>query len=856
MRNRIRERRTSPTQRSDPAGQGTGSALRRRRLLVRVGLLCAGAAVVIALVVLVAGWVFGMRAARSGLPGLVHMAPISAIAVVVLGTSLLLLATRRDTTTRIIAQVLAGVTTLYGVAVVGEYVFGYDFAIDRLLFPDSLAGMLVGHPGRPAPNTAAGLVLLGLALLALARSGPVFRWSQWLALPVGFLALQALIGYAYAAEPMYRVSAYSPMALHSAVVLLLLASAVLCVTPYTGLVGQLTAEDAGGFVARRLLPVALLVPLLFGFIGLKAVERAVSVEVTVTLIVMGGMLGIAVAVWGSTRALSSMDRRRRAVNTSLRENVTRFRQALEMSPFPVMIHAEDGEVLQLSRAWTELSGYDMADIPTLAAWTQRAYGLRHEAMLEQMQTWYDLPGRLADELEHVIRTKRGDTRIWSFSSGPLGRLADGRRLVISAAVDVTERTRSELELRRTNERLGFLFDATSRLLASEDPGLLVEAVYAELAGLMDLDVYFNYIVEERGGRQVLRLASYAGVTEEAVAPVRWLDYGQAISGTVARRRRRMVVENVQSSDDPLAAVVRGMGVSAYVCHPLIAREELVGTISFGTFRRPSFAADELALLQAVADQVALALERARAYESERDARQAAEQASRAKDQFLAVVSHELRTPLTAVVGYTDLLEADVAGSLSDAHRRWVVRIRESAWSLANVIDDILTFARTHAQQERVRPEPADPAQVAGEALAMVRPEAIRKGLALHASIPAAPYPVLVDASKLRRILLNLLGNAVKFTDEGEVMLDMQMANGSLRFVVTDTGPGIPADFLDRIFDPFIQVDASETRTKSGTGLGLTITRELTKLLEGSVSVRSTPGVGSVFTVDLPAVPAD
>lgn len=526
-----------------------------------------------------------------------------------------------------------------------------------------------------------------------------------------------------------------------------------------------------------------------------------------------------------------------------------------MSPFPVMIHAEDGEVLELSRAWTELSGYGMAEIPTVAAWTAHAYGERGGAMLEQIQTLYELTGRLADYSEHVIRTKRGETRIWSFSSGPLGRLGDGRRLVISAAVDVTERTRSELELRRTNERLGFLFDATSRLLASEDPRMLVEALYAELAGLMDLDVYFNYITEEREGRPMLHLASFGGVTPESIRSCRWLEYGEAISGTAALRRQRIIVENVQVGDDPLAAGVRGLGVTAYVCHPLIAREELAGTISFGTSRRPRFAADELALLQAVADQVALALERARAYDAEREARKAAEQGNRAKDQFLAVVSHELRTPLTAVVGYTDLLEADVAGSLTEVHRKFVSRIRESAWSLANVIDDILTFARTHAQQERVRREWMDPAQLARDALAVVQPEATRKGLVLKSSIPDGGR-VNMDPGKLRRILVNLLGNAVKFTDAGEVALGMQLENGSLRFAVTDTGPGIPADFLDRIFDPFIQVDASETRTKSGTGLGLTITRELATLLDGSVTVCSTPGAGSTFTVELPVPPAD
>jgi PAS domain S-box-containing protein len=832
-------------------------ATRRRRVLQRVALACAASAAVLGATVLVVGWALGSAVARSVVPGLAHMAPVTAFAFVTAGAALLLLAWRQDTAGRLAGEVLAAITTTVGLIVLAEYILGADLGIDTLLFRDALEATSVADPGRPALNTAAGFVFVGMSLLFFAREGPGVRLSQWLALAAGFISLQTLIGYAYGTEALYRVGRYSSIALHTAAGLLLMSTALLCIRPHRGLVGQLTADDAGGFVARRLLPVTLLVPVVFGWLGLKAVQRgSFSVELGITLIVVAAMVSVAAAVWASTRVLSGMDRRRRAADSTLRENVARLSKALEMSPFPVMVHAEDGSILQLSRAWTELSGYDLTDIPDLHDWTRRAYGARAAAARDQLRSLYELGGRVTDTAEHVIRTKSGETRIWSFSSGPLGRLGDGRRLVISAAVDVTDRTRSELELRRTNERLGFLFDATSRLLASADPQQLVEAVYSELAVLMDLDVYFNYIADVQGGRQRLRLASWSGVPAEAVAGVEWLDFGQAVCGTAAHERRRVVVEHVQDGDDPMAILVRGLGVSAYVCFPLIAREELVGTISFGAFRRPAFPADELALLQAVADQIALALERGRSYERERAARRSAEEASRAKDQFLAVVSHELRTPLTAVVGYTDLLEADVDGSLSATHRKFVGRIRESAWSLASVIDDILTFARTQARQERVRMERTHPAIIAREAVTLVQPEADRKGLRLTAAIPEPAHAVHLDGGKLRRIILNLLGNAVKFTDEGEVHLSVELGSGELRVTIRDTGPGIPPDYLDRIFEPFIQVDASETRTKSGTGLGLTITRELARLLDGSVSVTSEYGSGATFTVELPAPPAD
>jgi PAS domain S-box-containing protein len=816
----------------------------------------ASLALLLGVIVLLADWGIGAVTTRSVMPVVLHMKPLTALGLVMAGVSLLLLVgPPRQRWRRRLAVFPAGAATLLGAAVISEYVFDLRLGFDTLLFPDLVSTLTttpVPRPGLPAPHSAVAFLLVGGALLGLALREAV-RWTHVLALAAGFIATQALIGYAYGAEGLYRISVFSPMTLPSALGFLLVATSLLCIRPERGLAGQLTAPDAGGFVARRLLPVALLVPIVTGFLGLLAVhsDRA-RLETGVAFVVVSAMFGIAGAVWASTRALSAADRQQNAANAAAQQLSEHFRRALELSPLPMMIHAEDGSILQISRAWRDLSGYDLDEIPTMSDWTRTAYGDDARIAHARAATLFDLDERLAEEGEYNVRTKSGETRIWSFSSAPLGRIPDGRRIVISVAVDMTERTRSERELRSSNERLAFLFNATSRLLASSDPQHLVETLHAELSTMLELDVFLYYTVEEPGAVKPLRLSARAGVTQAQTEQLRWLDYGEAVSGVVARDRRRIVLENVQASRDPMVEAIREAGVRAYVCHPLVARDVLVGTLSFGTRRRSRFLPDELDLLQAVANQVALAMERARAHHSEQRARASAEEASRAKDQFMAVVSHELRTPLTAVVGYTDLLEADVEGTLSPAHRRFVGRIRQSAWSLAAVIDEILTFARTRAGHEKVSWERTDVVRVAVEAVDTVQPEADRKGLCLTAQLPDPPLILHTDPARLRRILLNLLGNAVKFTESGEVALDMGLEQDTLRIAVRDTGLGIPPDFLNRIFDPFIQVDASETRTQSGTGLGLTITRELARLLGGTVAVDSTLGSGSTFTVELPA----
>jgi signal transduction histidine kinase len=241
-----------------------------------------------------------------------------------------------------------------------------------------------------------------------------------------------------------------------------------------------------------------------------------------------------------------------------------------------------------------------------------------------------------------------------------------------------------------------------------------------------------------------------------------------------------------------------------------------------------------------------------ALEAARLAVQEAEIANRAKSDFLSVMSHELRTPLNAILGYAELMAEDLGGTLSDEHRGYLVRVKRSAEHLRNLVDEVLTFARLEAGEEASAATPVDVREIAEEAASLVAAEASARGLALRVETAAEPVRVQGDPTKLRQILLNLLGNAIKFTDEGEVVVSVQMQGGEAVLRVRDTGIGIEEADLGRVFDPFWQVDASRTRVAGGTGLGLTITRRLVETMRGSIEVASVPGRGTTFVVRLPA----
>jgi signal transduction histidine kinase len=232
----------------------------------------------------------------------------------------------------------------------------------------------------------------------------------------------------------------------------------------------------------------------------------------------------------------------------------------------------------------------------------------------------------------------------------------------------------------------------------------------------------------------------------------------------------------------------------------------------------------------------------------------AEAASRAKSDFVSVMSHELRTPLNGVIGYADLLEAGIAGALNDSQQDYAGRVKRSAEHLRGLVDEVLTFSRIEAGAEQPNTRTVDVREILQDVGAALEPTAGAKGLSLTLRVPEEPVWLRTDAGKLRQVLLNLGGNAVKFTDDGRITLRLDTEGGAAIFEVEDTGPGIAPEHRERIFEPFWQADPSKTRTAGGTGLGLAITRQLVELLGGEIRLASEMGSGTTFTVRLPTAP--
>jgi signal transduction histidine kinase len=242
----------------------------------------------------------------------------------------------------------------------------------------------------------------------------------------------------------------------------------------------------------------------------------------------------------------------------------------------------------------------------------------------------------------------------------------------------------------------------------------------------------------------------------------------------------------------------------------------------------------------------------------RAAMEAAEAANKAKSDFLAAMSHELRTPIGAMSGYAELLAEGIFGAVTPVQRDQLQRIRTVGRHLLTIVEEILTFARIEAGAEQLNIAETNAVELVEEAVMVVEPLAARKGLVINRSVPPNPIPMHADQMKVRQILINLLGNAVKFTEKGSISVEVALvpqddAGCSICFRVADTGSGIPKDDLGRIFEPFVQLDRGAGRVQEGTGLGLSVSRQLARLMSGDLTASSEVGVGTTFTMTLPVV---
>ena len=338
------------------------------------------------------------------------------------------------------------------------------------------------------------------------------------------------------------------------------------------------------------------------------------------------------------------------------------------------------------------------------------------------------------------------------------------------------------------------------------------------------------------------------------------------SGESAAERRVIEVPDVVADADleDWREVAQELGFRSLVALPLASGNRMLGTVTFYYAEPGARTTEARGLLRIVADQMAATAEKAALADEMRRANVALTEANeelerqyaavlearKLKDEFLANISHELRTPLTAVMGYVSLLQDELSGPLTAAQRSDLAQAKRASERLLELIDDLLELTVLKRGAPDLVVEDLDAVSILKHVMDTTdgrQPEVGAEVLA-----PASPLPhIRTDRRKLTRLLGTIVSNAYKFTPAGSVTAVAEVHGNRVFFKVTDTGIGIPPDARRLIFDEFRQVDGSQTRRYGGSGLGLTLARQLARIMGGDIDVSSTPGSGSTFTVDLP-----
>lgn len=798
-------------------------------------------------VVVIVGWVLQIDLLKSILPNSVAMKVNTALGLIFSGIALRMWHQQSIAGwTRWFGEASAVVVLMIGLLTLIQYAFSVDLGIDQLWVKTPIDPFGDAAPGRMAVQTAFCFLLLGIDFLVLYRRRARALPAQILAIVVFLIAFLGLLGYLFGNAVFYRIGSPTSIAVHTSVALLLLSLGILFARPQQGVIAIFVRTDAGGLLARRLVPCAIVIPPLMCWLLLVgARSRIYTLELGICLLSLLIVILFTLIIITNANSISRFDqqsqqaqrllqqsnqeledrvddrtRQLQQTNHQLQTQITE-RQQIETELRDAQVQLESALVagavytwrwnipadrVVVNAAFAHLFGVDSA-IAT-------GEGLPVKFFVDSMHE--DDRARVAAAIEQAIATGEAYTAEY--------------RVQTATGEERWLRARGQVEYDRAGNPIAFpgaLADITNRKRAEEDRDRFFQ-LSNDMLAIISMEGYFlqanpawtktlGYTLQELSAQPYIEFVH----PDDRAATI-------AEAEIIAQGAPTIEFENRYRCRD---GAYRWMSWSVV---PFVEQKLFYCVTRDVTERKQAEA------------------ERDRLLTSEQSARETAEAANRIKDEFLAVLSHELRTPLNPILGWSKLLQSRKLDPVRTAQA--LQTIERNAKLQSQLIEDLLDVSRILRGKLVLNVASVDLKLVIESAIETVRLAAEAKNIAVE-SIFDPVKQVSGDAGRLQQVVWNLLSNAVKFTpDGGRVQIRLRQIDRHAQIDVSDTGRGISRDFLPYVFEHFRQEDSATTRKFGGLGLGLAIVRQIVELHGGTVKADSAGvGQGTTFTVRLPSM---
>jgi len=755
-----------------------------------------------ALTVLIVGWFLGVEQLRNVLPGLASMKANTASCFILSGVVGFTLSRgwQRYKVVKILAVALALTVGLVGLITLTEYIFSYQFGIDELLIKDDTNRF--ARPGRMGPNSAFAFTMTSGALILtlLSKRDRSIWYAQIFAVLGLTVAAVGFIGYIYSAESFGSYASFTPMALHTAVLFILLLIGVLLVRSSQGPIATVFSVYTGGSILRRLLPLFILI--LFGLgAAISWTQRAgwLSNEPSFLMAVFATVSSVLLILimWWLSRRLNTVEAAR---DTMINRAETLESILSSMAEGVVVVDTSGSIELMNEAAYKILKVSDMEDISQLPGYYD-FYTEKEGVLLtdEQKPTVSAIMGKPVSSIR--LLAKHGDDEgFWvDGSSQPLYDQTGAISGAVTVFHDVDDRMRAQQKIKDQEEFYHTIVNSAADAFVSIDTdGLVTE---------------WNSAAEEVFG--YLRDRAVGCKLSELIIPAEMQDaHTKGLQRYLATGEAHILGETLELT------AVRSSG-EIFPIEIAVFKTEITGVTAFHAFIRDVTERNEI---QAEADK--------------------------AKDEFLAAVSHELRTPLTSVLGYLELLLEDEDKLAEDVAEQLKV-VARNAGRLQLLVADLLLVAQLNTRHFETTDSEFDLGDLVNQRVESVKPQLEKKQINYHLQVDSIPH-FKGDSDRLGQLLDNLISNAVKYSDvDGTITISAFSDGESATLKVQDDGIGVSEEDQEHLFEQFFRAGTAVKGAISGVGLGLTISKAVVDAHDGDISLTSKEGEGATFIVTLP-----